>query len=56
MAQQKQKSSMDKDKKRKLLKELQHYYNIKLANDSSSKFEVNQVFENLLQLLDTFES
>lgn len=40
--------------KKKLLKELQHYYNTKLENDPGSKFEVNQVFENLLQLLESF--
>lgn len=47
---------MGKKAKRKLLLELQDYYIIKLNDDPGTKFEVNQVFDNLLQLLDTFDS
>lgn len=46
---------MDKEAKKKLLLQLKHYYRVKLANDPQSKFEVDQVFENLLTLLDSFE-
>lgn len=46
---------MVKEEKKKLLLQLKHYYNVKLSNDPQSKFEVNQVFDNLLELLETFE-
>lgn len=46
---------MDKEDKKKLLLELKHYYAVQLKDDPQSKFEVSQVFENLLMLLNSFE-